>query len=157
MSMDKIRFYADVTKTELPFIRIEEGAFEGMILLVDTGSNDNILFGHFYNQAKEKFQPMEGSRDTYGIEGTIRQRNMVSGIVSFCGTEYEMQFTVQENDDCAIMLSKEMGFPVFGILGTNFMAEHGWIIDFGKQEITISLPISALVFKRLAEAKQRAS
>ena len=33
MSMDKISFYANVTKTELPFIRIEEGAFEGMMMM----------------------------------------------------------------------------------------------------------------------------
>lgn len=43
----------------------------------------------------------------------------------FCVTECNIMFTVQENDDCAILLSKEMGFPVFGILGTNFKAEHG--------------------------------
>ncbi len=40
-----------------------------------------------------------------------------------------MLFTIQENDDCAILLSKEMGFPAFGILGTNFMVD-----DFRNRE-----------------------
>ena len=30
-----------------------------------------------------------------------------------------------------------MGFPVASIIGTNFLAEHGWVIDFGKQEVIL--------------------
>lgn len=66
-----------------------------------------------------------------------------------------MLFTIQENDDCAILLSKEMGFPAFGILGTNFMVEHGWIIDLGTQEITISLPSLPTDDFRNREARKR--
>jgi hypothetical protein len=30
-----------------------------------------------------------------------------------------------------------MGFPIVGIIGTLFMAEHDWVLDFGKQEVLI--------------------
>ena len=35
--MGKIHFFADATKTGLPFIRIMEGKFEGLVMMVDTG------------------------------------------------------------------------------------------------------------------------
>ena len=58
--MCKIRFYADVTEVQMPIIRIEEGLFKGMIFVVDTGSNKNILFGYVYNQFKDMLQPVKG-------------------------------------------------------------------------------------------------
>ena len=42
---------------------------------------------------------------------------------------------VREDDDAGVMLSQEMGFPVCGIIGTLFMAEHGWMLDFANQEV----------------------
>ncbi len=44
---------------------------------------------------------------------------------------------IKEDDDAATMLSKEVGFPVCGIIGTYFMMEYGWMIDFCQQEIII--------------------
>ena len=154
--MCKIRFYADVTKVELPFIRIEEGLLKGMILLVDTGSNNNILFGYVYNKIKDRLQPVEGIQELYGIDGKVTQLNIAKGIVSFCGVEYEMHFLIREDDEAATALSKDMGFPVCGIIGTNFMAEHDWIIDYGKQEITIGNPVSTLILRQILSAKQKA-
>ena len=37
-------FFADATIIGLPFIRVAEGDFEGLVFLIDTGSNDNIIF-----------------------------------------------------------------------------------------------------------------
>ena len=62
--MCKIRFFADVTEVQMPVIRIEEGLFKGMILVVDTGSNNNILFGYVYNQIKDMLQPVRVSKNS---------------------------------------------------------------------------------------------
>ena len=47
-----------------------------------------------------------------------------------------MKFLVR-GDDAGIALSKAMGFSVIGMIGTYFMVEHGWVIDFANQEILI--------------------
>ena len=51
------------------------------------------------------------------------------------GNRHEMSFLVREDDDAGIILSQEMGFPVCGIIGTLFMAEHGWMLDFANLEV----------------------
>ena len=154
--MCKIRFYADVTEVQMPIIRIEEGLFKGMIFVVDTGSNKNILFGYVYNQIKDKLQPAEGIQELYGIDGKVTLMNIAKGIVSLGGIEYEMHFLIREDDEAAMALSRDLKFPICGIIGTNFMAEHDWIIDYGKQEITIGNPVSTLMLRQILSAKQKA-
>ena len=135
--MGKIHFFADATKTGLPFIRIMEGKFEGLIMMVDTGSNDNLMFGYAYNQLSDMLQPVEGKSPLYGIDGEVTEMKRTSATLSFCGTEHDMMFLVREDDKAFMRLSKEMGFPVAGIIGTRFMVEHDWMINFGNQEVVI--------------------
>ena len=49
-----------------------------------------------------------------------------------------MTFLVKEDDLAGKQLSEEMGFPVCGFIGSRFMVEDGWVIDFAHQEIIIS-------------------
>ena len=135
--MGKIKFYKDVTKVELPFILIQEGTFKGVVMLIDTGSNNNIVWGYAFEQLKDKFMPLEGSSSLFGLEGTVKESNLVKGTFSFCGKEYDMTFLVREDDEAAVRIANEIGIPMAGIIGTNFMAEHNWTIDYAKQEIRI--------------------
>ena len=132
-----IHFFADATEKGLPFIRIDEGDFEGLVMLIDTGANDNSIFGFAYRQIEELFEPIEGQRNVYGINGNPIVVNCIRGRFSFCGKEYEMNFLLNEEDSAFIQLSQEMGFPISGIIGSKFLAEHGWMLDFGKQEVVI--------------------
>ena len=154
--MCKIRFYADVTEVQMPVIRIEEGLFKDMIFVVDTGSNNNILFGYVYNQIKDMLQPVEGIQELYGIDGKVTRLNLAKGIVSICGIEYDMHFLIREDDEAAMALSRDLGFPICSLIGTDFMAEHDWIIDYGKQEITIGNPVSTLMLRQILSTKQKA-
>lgn len=152
--MGKIKFYKDVTKYGLPFILIKEGKFKGVIMLIDTGSNDNIIWGYAYEQLKDRFAPVEGNSSLYGLEGKVTEVKKVSCTMSFCGKEHDMVFLLGEDDGCAVRLAKDMGFPMAGIIGTNFMAEHNWTIDYAKQEIRIpegdvSTSLFAAIRKRL--------
>lgn len=136
--MGKIKFYADVSKVGLPFIEIkDEGEDAGSIWLVDTGSNDNVLFGYIYRQVKDKMIPVEGDYGLYGIDGKKTEMIKVKTTLTICGKDCDISFLVREDDEAAKRLSEDMGFPVFGIIGTNFMAEHNWVVDFAKQEIRI--------------------
>lgn len=136
--MKTIPFYADVTKVGLPFIEIkDEGEEHGPIWLVDTGSNDNILFGYIYRQVKDKMTLVEGDYRLYGIDGKETEKIKAKTKLTICEKDFDMTFLIRDDDDAAKQLSEDMDFPVFGIIGTNFMAEHDWVIDFGKQEVQI--------------------
>lgn len=135
--MEKIRFYTDATKTGLPLIKVQEGEFEGMVLLVDTGSTDNYLFGGIYDQLQDLLEPVEGTCTSFGIDGISTERKLVGAKLSFCGKNYTLVFMLIDGDEAFKELADGLGFPVCGIIGTRFMAEHSWKIDFAKQVVEI--------------------
>ena len=63
-----------------------------------------------------------------------------------------MTFLVRDDDDAGIMLSEEMGFTVVGMIGTFFLAEHGWVLDFAKQEVII--PVTDVSVVELRKMKK---
>ena len=134
--MGKIKFYVDAAKVGMPFVCVNEGGFQNVVFMIDTGSTDNILFRYIYEQAKDQLEETDGKFTVTGIDGKAKEVKQVIGYVPFCGKEYEMKFLVR-GDDAGIALSKAMGFSVIGMIGTYFMVEHGWVIDFANQEILI--------------------
>ena len=137
MKNKRVCFFADAVELGLPFIRVAEGCFKGLVFLIDTGSNDNIMFGYAHKELKDQLVDVEGTSFLYGIDGKKTDVSHTSGKFTFCGKEHEMEFLVRGDDDAAMQLSKDMGFPITGIIGTKFMVEHGWMIDFSKQEVII--------------------
>ena len=133
----RIPFFSDATKIGMPLIRISEGQLKGAIMMIDTGSNSNVLFGTAYNQLRDNFESVEGDVSIFGIDGHSVKADTVSGTVSFCGKQHEMTFLVRKDSDAFEGLYQNLGLPISGIIGTNFMVEHNWMIDFSKQEIVI--------------------
>ena len=135
--MGKIKFCMDATKAGLPFICINKEGFQNAVMLIDTGSTNNVLFGYVYQQVKHQLKEVEGEYTVTGIDGKPQKVANVMGYMPFCGKKYEMSFLVRDEDDAGKALSEEFGFNVIGIIGTVFMAEHDWVLDFGKQEVLI--------------------
>lgn len=136
--MSKMKFYAGASKVGLPFIEIkDEGEDYGSIWLVDTGSNDNLLFGYVYQQVKDMTIPVEGNYNLYGVDGKKTETIKVKTTLTICNKDCDITFLVREDDEAAKQLSQDMGFPICGIIGSYFMAKHGWVIDLAKQEILI--------------------
>lgn len=135
--MRSIKFYSSTEEKGLPFIRIDEGAFEGLVFLIDTGSNNNVMWGYAYKQLKKLMTQEDKKTILYGMEGKGSEVNSSSCEVRFCGQDYHMSFLIKEEDGAGKSLSQDMGFPIAGIIGTIFMSNHDWLIDFGKQEIVI--------------------
>lgn len=52
--MGKIKFYVDAAKVGMPFVCVNEGGFQNVVFMIDTGSTDNILFRYIYEQAKDQ-------------------------------------------------------------------------------------------------------
>lgn len=133
----RIPFFGDAVDMGMPYIRISEGQLKGAIMMIDTGSNSNVLFGRAYNELQEFFQPLECENSLFGIDGKEVDVKTVEGNIMFCGKTYAMNFLVKNDGEAFEKLFENLGFPVSGIIGTNFMVEHNWTIDFGKQEIMI--------------------
>lgn len=47
-----LRFFMDATKIGMPLIQITEGDFKGMVLLIDSGSSDNVIFEKAYREMR---------------------------------------------------------------------------------------------------------
>lgn len=134
-----IPFYAVDNLYGLPFILITEGPYAGVVLLIDTGSSENVMFGHTYNQIKDELKPLEERGSVYGMEGTLAKVNCTEWKLTLCGKLYEMRFLVKEDnkDTVSPQIADDLGFPVAGIIGSQFMAEHGWMIDYAHHKIVI--------------------
>jgi len=137
--MRNIKFNADIKSVGLPFIVVDDGPLEGLCLLVDTGSNNNVMFNIVYEYLKEVAQggvkELEEKSTIYGLDGQKSVAPMLSAKLNFGGEEFKTEFLVSNNDETILQLSKDVGFDVHGIIGTNFMREHNWIIDLVHQQI----------------------
>lgn len=133
----RIHFFTDATETGMPFIRISTGSLKGVIMLIDTGSTNNALFGKAYYELKDCFNTTEKTSSLFGIDGNEKDVKIVKGELAICGKTYTMDFLVKEDGNAFEKLYENLGFPVSGLIGTTFMLEHNWLIDFSKQEIVL--------------------
>ena len=136
-NMKKIRYYADVTRTGLPFIQIPMDESKGIIMMIDTGANSNVMFSYAYAQLKDVLKEEDEKSSLYGLDGKPNLVNFSSGEFSICGKTYNIRFLIQRDDEAGLRLSEDMGFPVCGMIGSIFLAEHGWMLDYVHQEILI--------------------
>lgn len=132
-----LRFFMDATKIGMPLIQITEGDFKGMVLLIDSGSSDNVIFEKAYREMRDKFERKDEVSRLMGMEGNPVEARIVKTRINICGKDYSMQFLVNNNNQATELLRKSMGFGIAGMIGTTFMAEHDWTINFAKQEIIL--------------------
>lgn len=130
-----IKFYIDVEQTNLPFIKVGIDETRSVIMLIDTGSQDCVIFNYLFQEAKELFIQTENSTVMHGIGGSTETPYVV-GKLYIAGREFLSQFSVA-GSEIGQSLGETVGFPVGGLIGTKFMLEYGWIIDYGKQAILI--------------------
>lgn len=130
-----IKFYIDVEQTNLPFIKVGIDETRSVIMLIDTGSQDCVLFNYLFQEAKELFIQTENSTVMHGIGGSTKVPYVV-GKLHIAGREFLSQFSVA-GSEVGQSLGEAVGFPVGGLIGTKFMLEYGWVIDYGKQAILI--------------------
>lgn len=103
--------------------------------LIDTGANLNSIFDFVYEGLPDFFTPLESKQSQYGIEGNEMSYSMAKATIEFNDTKAETAFSVMNADRVVRRLQEDNGFQLHGILGTQFLKDNKWIIDFGKLEI----------------------
>ena len=119
-----------ISKTGLPLIVVK--LFEHNIcLMLDTGSNRNIIDNRIYNHFKDQLKQPATSSEFYTLNGAT------AGIAinipfSFEENNYNKPFLCAEISDTFDKINEESGIQIHGLLGNNFFLKHGWVLDFEK-------------------------
>jgi len=118
-------------KVGLPLIVVK--LFDNDIcLLLDTGSNRNIIDYRIHNHFKDKLLESKRSDSLLTLNGQSEGVE-VSIPFTFEGVDYNECFICTNETDSFDTIRAESGIQIHGILGNNFFLKEGWVIDFDKQ------------------------
>lgn len=101
-----------------------------LCFLIDTGATHNIVFSYVYEELPQYFSSLLDASCLMGIEGTQQKANQVETSISFDNKESKVTFSVIEANAAILQIQKESGIQIHGILGTPFLTQNKWIIDF---------------------------
>ncbi len=134
MPMDYSIIYG-LDKTRLPVIPVEvEG--KHLCFIIDTGSTCSLIDSNVKEYFKEIITPV-GNHNINGIDGIEHKVDVITLPFSFEGQLYNPKFCVKPLLEAFKDMEVENGIQVHGILGTDFLIEHKWIIDFNKMQIIL--------------------
>lgn len=122
-------------KTGLPLI-MTSGRLKNICFLIDTGATHNILFKFVYEHFKKEFKVLEGKQSIMGIEGHYKESPIIEATFNFEGTDYTSTFSVVDASDAVAQIQEETDIQIHGVLGTQFLLENKWIVDFRQLIIT---------------------
>lgn len=130
---DKLEFPLTfgLQKTSLPLI-VTSGRLKNLCFLIDTGSTHNTLFDFVYEHFKDEFKLLDSTCRTMGIEGHYKETPVIEATFNFEGTDYTSTFSVLDATDAIMQVQEETGVQIHGVLGSQFLMENKWIVDFDK-------------------------
>jgi len=115
-------------KTGLPLIIVDVNG-HNVCLLLDTGSNKNLLNQKVYDFFRDHAQP-SGQQELFGLDGNAQHNTTVEMKFIFEGQEYSADFIVVDTERAFDQIQTESGIQIHGILGNEFFCLNKWIIDF---------------------------
>ena len=118
-------------KTGLPLII----SSDNLCFLIDTGSTHNTLFGFVYEHFKDRFKVQEERCNIIGIDGVQHEAPTIEATFNFEGMNYTSYFAVLNASEAVMQVQEETGVQIHGVLGTLFLVENKWIVDF--EQLTI--------------------
>ena len=119
--------------TNLPLIAVKV-ANKNLCFILDTGSTCRLIDSNVVEYFKDIVEPI-GDYCISGIDGTKHKVDVVILPVNFEGYTYETKFCVQPLSDAFKEIEEDSGIQVHGLLGTDFLIENKWIIDFKELNI----------------------
>ena len=120
-------------KTGLPLIVVNIFGYE-ICLMLDTGSNQNIIDNGIYEHFRDKLTEAEQSQEVTTLNGTTKGA-VVNIPFAFENQEYDEPIVCSNTTEAFEQIEKESGIRIYGILGNSFFLKHGWILDFEKIEV----------------------
>lgn len=72
----------------------------------------------------------------WGSRGITRKLPVIEATFNFEGTDYTSTFSVLDATDAIMQVQEETGVQIHGVLGTQFLMENKWIVDFYKLIVT---------------------
>ena len=119
-----------LSKAGLPLIAVKVFNHD-ICLMLDTGSNNNIIDQQIYEHFKDKFEQQSKSisSELLTINGTSKGLTIYIPF-TFESIEYSEPFICTEMIEAFDKIKTESGIQIHGILGNQFFLKHGWIINF---------------------------
>ena len=114
--------------TRLPLILVEVKD-KHLSFILDTGSTCSLIDCNVAEYFKDIVDPV-GDYYVSGIEGTKHKVDMITLPFTFEGQVYKPIFCVKPLLDTFKDIENESGIQVHGLLGTDFLLENQWVIDF---------------------------
>lgn len=96
---------------------------------MDTGSTCSLIDSTVVEYFKDIVEPV-GDYCISGIEGTKHKVDMIILPCNFEGQIYKPKFCVRPLLDAFKGIEDESGIQVHGLIGTDFLLENQWIVDF---------------------------
>ncbi len=122
-----------LNKAKLPIIMVKvEDKY--LCFILDTGSTCCLIDSNVVEYFKDIVEPI-GDYSINGIDGTMHKVDMITLPFTFEGLTYKPKFCVKSLLDAFKCIEIESGIQVHGLLGTDFMLENKWLIDFNKYGI----------------------
>ena len=117
-----------LTKVGLPIIlaRVKD---KHLCFILDTGSTCSLIDSTVVEYFKDIVEPV-GDYCISGIEGSKHKVDIVTLPFNFEGRIYKPKFCVRPLLDAFKSIEEENGIQVHGLLGTDFLLENQWIVDF---------------------------
>lgn len=119
--------------TRLPLILVEVKD-KHLSFILDTGSTCSLIDSNVVEYFKDIVEPV-GDYYVSGIEGTKHKVDMITLPFTFEGQVYKPKFCVKPLLDTFKCIEDESGIQIHGLLGTDFLLENKWIINFEKLKL----------------------
>lgn len=129
----KIPIEYSLTKLGLPLI--VTSSKPNLCFLIDTGATHNIVFSYVYEEIPQYFSALQDTSCLMGIEGTQQEVSQVETSISFDNRESRVTFSVMDANAAVLQIQKESGIQIHGILGTPFLTQNKWILDFNNLSV----------------------
>ena len=117
-----------ISKVQLPLIIVKVKE-KYICFILDTGSTCSLIDSTVVEYFKDIVEPV-GDYCISGIEGTKHKVDIITLPFNFEGQAYKPKFCVRPLLDAFKSIEEENGIQVHGLLGTDFLLENQWIVDF---------------------------
>lgn len=129
-----------LSKTGLPLIIVtctdDGGNVRNLCLMIDTGATESILFSFVYDLFKNSFKHIDDQSSVMSCDGTTYDTPLVQATFNFENEAYTGSFLVFSISDAIKSIENETGVQIHGVIGSRFLVENEWIIDFEKCIVT---------------------